>query len=189
MVVLRALLVAASVQAFQRTPPNLRQRACVARPVLAETTLVVADAESALGSLVKFLPFVAVPGVVVGIPFLVYTRLAALEGDDYTGTVFTDKDPPRKYYPGQDDNAGPSKRQLEELSYEELRDKFGDPTLMDSMPRAPEPEPEPEPPAFELPAFELPSFFGSAPSAPEPAPEPEPEPELEEEPPFKFPWQ
>ncbi len=60
----------------------------------------------------------AIPGVLVGIPFLVFNRLKDLEGDAYTETVFTDKQPPRR--PG----AEPVVRKKDiDMSYEELEQK------------------------------------------------------------------
>ena len=184
------LLAASLADAFQA--PAGRARRCAPRPALAESSLVLADAEAALGGVVKFLPFLGIPAVVVGIPFVVYKRLSALEGDDYTDSVFTDKDP---YQGVKVERGGPSQRELQELSYEELVERFGDPTLNDSESRqaaaarqaaARAPEPAAPAPGFELPALELPKFelFGK-PAAP--APEPAADEPAEEA--FKFPWQ
>ena len=122
--------------------------------------MLVADAEAALGGVVKFLPLIAIPGVVAGIPYLVYKRLSQLEGEDYTETVFTDKDPPRRYDPRNKVN---SKRNqdIEDLTYDELSEAFGDPGLRgDGQGRGfadPEPEEEEASP-FKLPEIKLPDF-------------------------------
>ena len=71
----------------------------------------------------------AIPGVVVGIPFLVFNRLKDLEGDAYTETVFTDKQPPRR--PG----AEPVMRKRDiDMSYAELEAKYGEATLFKDDP-------------------------------------------------------
>ena len=85
-------------QAFQpprRTPPPRHTMQADAASIL-DSTLSLANSEEFLGGIVGFLPFIAIPGVVVGIPFLAFNRLKDLEGDAYTETVFTDKQPPRR---------------------------------------------------------------------------------------------
>jgi len=158
----------------------------------------------------------AIPGVVVGIPFLAFNRLKDLEGDAYTETVFTDKQPPRR--PG----AEPVVRKRDiDMTYAELEAKYGEATLFKddpppsatpanepfALPELPNPfgggaAPPPRseaPPAqpeeeFKLPELSLPSFpnpFGG--SAPEPVfADEEDEPAAEEPfklPEVKFPWQ
>ena len=158
----------------------------------------------------------AIPGVVVGIPFLAFNRLKDLEGDAYTETVFTDKQPPRR--PG----AEPVVRKRDiDMTYAELEAKYGEATLFKDDPPpsatpanepfalpelpnpfaggAPPPKYEAPPPSqpeeeFKLPEISLPSFpnpFGGG--APEPVfADEEDEPAAEEPfklPEVKFPWQ
>jgi len=109
--------------------------------------------------------------VLVGIPFLVFNRLKDLEGDAYTETVFTDKQPPRR--PG----AEPVVRKKDiDMSYAELEQKYGEATLFkdDAPPKPPVNEPFALP---ELPSF--PSFGGDAPAPPKyEAPPSQPEEEF-----------
>ena len=158
----------------------------------------------------------AIPGVVIGIPLLAFNRLKDLEGDAYTETVFTDKQPPRR--PG----AEPVVRKRDiDMTYAELEAKYGEATLFKddpppsatpanepfALPELPNPfgggaAPAPRseaPPAqpeeeFKLPEISLPSFpnpFGGG--APEPVfADEEDEPAAEEPfklPEVKFPWQ
>ena len=181
-----------------------------------DSTLSLANSEEFLGGIVGFLPFIAIPGVVVGIPFLAFNRLKDLEGDAYTETVFTDKQPPRR--PG----AEPVVRKRDiDMTYAELEAKYGEATLFKddpppsatpanepfALPELPNPfgggaAPPPKyeaPPAqpeeeFKLPEISLPSFpnpFGGG--APEPVfADEEDEPAAEEPfklPEVKFPWQ
>mmetsp|Transcript_29062 Transcript_29062/g.89881 ORF Transcript_29062/g.89881 Transcript_29062/m.89881 type:complete len:185 (+) Transcript_29062:123-677(+) len=178
---LRILAVASVAQALVAPRAAAPQRAAATARRALDPTLVVANAEEALGGVVGFLPFIAIPGVLVGIPFLVYQRLASLEGDDYTDTVFTTRDPPRR-------GAPVDRRRDEELSYSELEAKYGEPTLKKEMGLM-TPEPEPEPAGFSLPAFSLPEFSNPFEAPPPPPEEPAAaEPEYEEVP-FKFPWE
>ena len=137
---------------------------------LLDTTLALANAEEFLGGIVGFLPLIAIPGVLVGIPFLVFNRLKDLEGDAYTETVFTDKQPPRR--PG----AEPVVRKKDiDMSYAELEQKYGEATLFKEDP-PPSAAPANEP--FALP--ELPNPFGGG-AAPPPkyeAPPSQPEEEF-----------
>ena len=180
-----------------------------------DSTLSLANSEEFLGGIVGFLPLIAIPGVLVGIPFLVFNRLKDLEGDAYTETVFTDKQPPRR--PG----AEPVVRKRDiDMTYAELEAKYGEATLFKddpppsatpanepfALPELPNPfaggAPPPKyeaPPAqpeeeFKLPEISLPSFpnpFGGG--APEPVfADEEDEPAAEEPfklPEVKFPWQ
>ena len=135
-----------------------------------DSTLALANAEEFLGGIVGFLPLIAIPGVLVGIPFLVFNRLKDLEGDAYTETVFTDKQPPRR--PG----AEPVVRKKDiDMSYAELEQKYGEATLFKEDP-PPSATPANEP--FALP--ELPNPFGGG-AAPPPkyeAPPSQPEEEF-----------
>ena len=110
--------------------------------------------------------------MVIGIPFLAFNRLKDLEGDAYTETVFTDKQPPRR--PG----AEPVVRKRDiDMTYAELEAKYGEATLFkdDAPPSA---TPANEPFALpELPSF--PSFGGDAPAPPKyEAPPSQPEEEF-----------
>ena len=98
----------------------------------------------------------AIPGVVIGIPFLAFNRLKDLEGDAYTETVFTDKQPPRR--PG----AEPVVRKRDiDMTYAELEAKYGEATLFkDDLPPSATPANEP----FALP--ELPNPFGGGAAPP-----------------------
>jgi len=185
---------------------RLAPRGATKAAALADATLLVADAESAMAGVVGFLPFIAIPGVLFGLPFAAYKRLESVEGSDYTDTVFTSADPPRRA--GQEESI--SNAEKNSLSYEELSDRYGTPGLNKEagLGRGFEPEPEPAPeqsggfqlPAFELPKFELPSFGEEAAAAPPPVAEFEseegdeaPPPVAEEEgfklPDIKLPWQ
>ena len=159
-------------QAFQlprSTPPARHPRTAVNADLL-DSTLALANAEEFLGGIVGFLPLIAIPGVLVGIPFLVFNRLKDLEGDAYTETVFTDKQPPRR--PGE-----PVVRKKDiDMSYAELEQKYGEATLFkdDAPPKPPVNEPFALP---ELPSF--PSFGGDAPAPPKyEAPPSQPEEEF-----------
>ena len=149
-------------QAFQlprSTPPARHPRTAVNADLL-DSTLALANAEEFLGGIVGFLPLIAIPGVLVGIPFLVFNRLKDLEGDAYTETVFTDKQPPRR--PG----AEPVVRKKDiDMSYAELEQKYGEATLFKEDPP---PSAAPADAPFALP--ELPNPFGGGaapPSQPE----------------------
>ena len=163
-------------QAFQpprltprHTPPRHTMHADAAS--ILDSTLALANAEEFLGGIVGFLPLIAIPGVLVGIPFLVFNRLKDLEGDAYTETVFTEKQPPRR--PG----AEPVVRKKDiDMSYAELEQKYGEATLFkeDAPPKPPVNEPFALP---ELPSF--PSFGGDAPAPPKyEAPPSQPEEEF-----------
>ena len=196
------------------TPPPRHTMHADAASIL-DSTLSLANSEEFLGGIVGFLPLIAIPGVVVGIPFLAFNRLKDLEGDAYTETVFTDKQPPRR--PG----AEPVVRKRDiDMTYAELEAKYGEATLFkDDPPPSATPANEPfalpelpnpfaggaPPPKYEAPPsqpeeeFKLPEL--SLPSFPNPfgggAPEPvfadeEDEPAAEEPfklPEVKFPWQ
>ena len=159
-------------QAFQlprsATPPRHPRTAVDAD--LLDSTLALANAEEFLGGIVGFLPLIAIPGVLVGIPFLVFNRLKDLEGDAYTETVFTDKQPPRR--PG----AEPVVRKKDiDMSYAELEQKYGEATLFKEHPP---PSAAPADAPFALP--ELPNPFGGG-AAPPPkyeAPPSQPEEEF-----------
>ena len=164
-------------QAFQpprltprHTPPPRHTMHADAASIL-DSTLALANAEEFLGGIVGFLPLIAIPGVLVGIPFLVFNRLKDLEGDAYTETVFTEKQPPRR--PG----AEPVVRKKDiDMSYAELEQKYGEATLFkeDAPPKPPVNEPFALP---ELPSF--PSFGGDAPAPPKyEAPPSQPEEEF-----------
>ena len=159
-------------QAFQlprSTPPARHPRTAVNADLL-DSTLALANAEEFLGGIVGFLPLIAIPGVLVGIPFLVFNRLKDLEGDAYTETVFTDKQPPRR--PG----AEPVVRKKDiDMSYAELEQKYGEATLFKEDPP---PSAAPADAPFALP--ELPNPFGGG-AAPPPkyeAPSSQPEEEF-----------
>ena len=213
---IHSLCLLALCQAFQlpRSTPARHPRTAVNADLL-DSTLSLANSEEFLGGIVGFLPLIAIPGVVVGIPFLAFNRLKDLEGDAYTETVFTDKQPPRR--PG----AEPVVRKRDiDMTYAELEAKYGEATLFKddpppkppvnepfALPELPNPfgggaAPPPQyeaPPAqpeeeFKLPEISLPSFpnpFGGG--APEPVfADEEDEPAAEEPfklPEVKFPWQ
>ena len=159
-------------QAFQPpriTPPPRHTMHADAASIL-DSTLALANAEEFLGGIVGFLPLIAIPGVLVGIPFLVFNRLKDLEGDAYTETVFTEKQPPRR--PG----AEPVVRKKDiDMSYAELEQKYGEATLFKEDPP---PSAAPADAPFALP--ELPNPFGGG-AAPPPkyeAPSSQPEEEF-----------
>ena len=163
-----SLALCAGFQPPRLTPPPRHPRTAVNADLL-DSTLSLANSEEFLGGIVGFLPLIAIPGVVIGIPFLAFNRLKDLEGDAYTETVFTDKQPPRR--PG----AEPVVRKKDiDMSYAELEQKYGEATLFkeDPPPSAPVNEP------FALP--ELPNPFGGG-AAPPPkyeAPSSQPEEEF-----------
>ena len=163
--------VQALCQAFQlpRSATPRHPRTAVNADLL-DSTLSLANAEEFLGGIVGFLPLIAIPGVLVGIPFLVFNRLKDLEGDAYTETVFTDKQPPRR--PG----AEPVVRKKDiDMSYAELEQKYGEATLFKEDPP---PSAAPADAPFALP--ELPNPFGGG-AAPPPkyeAPPSQPEEEF-----------
>ena len=195
--------------AFQLPRPAAPMRCLHAAPVdLLESTLRLANAEEALGGVIGYLPFIAIPGVVLGIPFLAYKRLESVDGEAYTETVFTEKAPPRQREPVM-------RKKDEDMTYAELEAKYGETTSVGGAkygedepapakaPDAPFAFPNPvaggaeaAPPAYDAPPpaeeeYKLPSFpnpFGGPPAR-EPvfADEEEDEPAAEE--PFKFPWQ
>ena len=210
-----SLALCAGFQLPRSTPPPRHTMHADAASIL-DSTLSLANSEEFLGGIVGFLPLIAIPGVVIGIPFLAFNRLKDLEGDAYTETVFTDKQPPRR--PG----AEPVVRKRDiDMTYAELEAKYGEATLFKddpppsatpanepfALPELPNPfgggaAPPPRseaPPAqpeeeFKLPELSLPSFpnpFGG--SAPEPVfADEEDEPAAEEPfklPEVKFPWQ
>ena len=189
---LHSLCLLALCQAFQPprlTPPPRHTMHADAASIL-DSTLSLANSEEFLGGIVGFLPLIAIPGVVVGIPFLAFNRLKDLEGDAYTETVFTDKQPPRR--PG----AEPVVRKRDiDMTYAELEAKYGEATLFKDDPPpsatpanepfalpelpnpfaggAPPPKYEAPPPAqpeeeFKLPEISLPSFANPFGGAPEP---------------------
>ena len=159
-------------QAFQlpRSATRPRHPRTAVNADLLDSTLALANAEEFLGGIVGFLPLIAIPGVLVGIPFLVFNRLKDLEGDAYTETVFTDKQPPRR--PG----AEPVVRKKDiDMSYAELEQKYGEATLFKEDPP---PSAAPADAPFALP--ELPNPFGGG-AAPPPkyeAPSSQPEEEF-----------
>ena len=159
-------------QAFQlpRSATQPRHPRTAVNADLLDSTLALANAEEFLGGIVGFLPLIAIPGVLVGIPFLVFNRLKDLEGDAYTETVFTDKQPPRR--PG----AEPVVRKKDiDMSYAELEQKYGEATLFKEDPP---PSAAPADAPFALP--ELPNPFGGG-AAPPPkyeAPPSQPEEEF-----------
>ena len=66
--------------AFQ-LPRPAPQRCVALKADLLESTLCLANAEEALGGVIGYLPFIAIPGVVLGIPFLAYKRLESVDGE------------------------------------------------------------------------------------------------------------
>ena len=145
-------------QAFQlpRSATQPRHPRTAVNADLLDSTLALANAEEFLGGIVGFLPLIAIPGVLIGIPFLVFNRLKDLEGDAYTETVFTDKQPPRR--PG----AEPVVRKKDiDMSYAELEQKYGEATLFKEDPP---PSAAPADAPFALP--ELPNPFGGGAPAP-----------------------
>ena len=140
------------------------------RPFL-DSTLALANAEPVDGGIVGFLPLIAIPGVLVGIPFLVFNRLKDLEGDAYTETVFTDKQPPRR--PG----AEPVVRKKDiDMSYAELEQKYGEATLFKEDPPPSSAAPADAP--FALPELPNPLRGGAAPPPKYEAPPSQPEEEF-----------